>query len=336
MVALRPWQRRVIEVVILLVVAVFLLVACRHLWFFADDWHVILERRSERLQGHVGDFVWAPLNEHLVGGLVLVYAAVIAVFGISTQVPLLVLLVVGLTALCWMFSMFVRRSGVAWWWSIVAMIWLALFGSGNENLMWPVQIGYVWSQAFVLGAVLIAFRKHAPVGAAGVRELLLDAAAAVLCVLGLFMGPVALVMMLALGCALVATPVGVGPLPNGESRWSRYRPNWLRAIRIFPLPVGLYVWWYLTYRDGNDGGAPGTVRQTVAYFVRGTTNALDQAIGIDHLGTVLAAVSALIVVSQWRNPRIWPVFMFCVSGFVLFFGLTGTCTPAASLRYRST
>ena len=190
------------------------------------------------------------------------------------------------------------------------MIWLALFGSGNENLMWPVQICYVWSQALVLGAVVIAFRSHDANGSSRVREWLPDAAAALLCALGLFMGPVAIVMMLALGCALAATPVSTRGQSGSGSWWSLYRPNWMRAARIFPLPVAFYLWWYLTYRDGGRAGSPGTARETLAYFVRGTTNALDQSVGIDHLGTVLAAVSVLLVATQWRRPQIWSVLMF--------------------------
>lgn len=304
---MRPWHRRCVEVVLLVTIAVLILIETRMLWFFSDDWAFILGRRDLRLSGRTADFLWYPHNEHLMGGLSSIYVVVIALFGISSQFPFMVLLMLGHVAVLWMVATLIRRAGLRWEWGLVAMVWLGFFGGGNENLIWPVQIGYVWSLALSLGAALIATRSfdEGDGGLSGLRRRLLpDAVASLLNVLALFIGPTAIVVMIGSGAVLaVERPI---------------RRSWMRAVRVLALPTSLYLWWYLTYgrRFSPPWGHP--ARRMPAYLVRGVTNALDHTVAIRGGGLVLFLVSAALCVRVIRNDSARRVLVLCTACLIAF------------------
>ena len=289
---LRPWPRRLVEFVVLATIGALVLVETRMLWFFSDDWAFIIGRRQLRLHHRIGDFLWAPHNEHLMAGLAVVYAALTALFGLSSPFPFMLLLTVGNVALTWLVSVLVRRAGARWEWGIVAMVWLGFLGAGNEDIIWQVQIGYVWSLALGLGATLIATRPLAP--CEGVRvpwgEIGRDGGAAALFVLGLLLGPITLVTML--GCGLVLAVDG--PIQR----------SWRRGLRALTLPAVFFAWWYGTYgrRFTPPWGHP--ARKMPAYFLRGTTNSLDKLVQVRGLGVLLAAAAVALLGAQWRNRRV--------------------------------
>lgn len=188
------------------------------------------------------------------------------------------------------------------------MVWLGFFGSGNENIMWPVQIGYVWSLAFSLGAMLIATHPPAegqPDKGARRREVALGVSASLLFVLALFIGPTAIVVMLGTGAVLaVERP---------------FRRNWLRALGILGAPAALYLWWFADYgrRFSAPWGHP--VGRMPAYFVRGVTNALDHAVAIRGGGTVLGLIAVALTAGLWHRAAVRRLLIFGATGFVAFF-----------------
>ena len=301
-------RRRAVEALLLLTVAVLILVETRMLWFFSDDWAFILGRRELRLNGRTADFLWYPHNEHLMGGLAVIYSTMVALFGISSQFPFMVLLMIGHVAVTWMVGVVIQRAGIRWEWSLAAMVWLGFFGSGNENIIWPVQIGYMWSLALSMGAMLIATRRPAEGQqdkGARRREVVLGASASLLFVLALFIGPTAIVVMLGTGAVLAAE--------------RPFRRNWLRALAILGAPTALYLWWFATYgrRFSAPWGHP--ARMMPAYFVRGVTNALDHAVAIRGGGTVLGLIAVALTAGLWRRPAARRLLIFGATGFVAFF-----------------
>lgn len=304
---MRNWHRRCVEAVLLAAIAVLILVETRMLWFFSDDWAFVLGRRELRLSGRTADFLWYPHNEHLMGGLATVYAVVVAMFGFSSQFPFMVLLMVGHVAVLWMVSALIRRAGLRWEWGLVAIVWLGFFGGGSENLIWPVQIGYVWSLAMSLGAALIATREFGEEDSARRRtcwRFLPDAVASLLNVLALFVGPTAIIVMIGSGAALA----GERPI----------RRSWMRAARVLMLPTSLYLWWYLAYGRRYSPPLGHPARRMPAYFLRGVTNGLDHTVAIRGGGLVLFLFSVALCAREIRNESVRRILVLCTASLVAF------------------
>jgi hypothetical protein len=118
------------------------------LTFFADEWSVITDRSVA-----IADLL-RPFNEHWLAVTIVVYRAMLALFGMHTYVPFLVLLAVLHVTVAILVYTLVRRRTLRPVAVGIAFIVL-LFGSGFENLFWGIQIGFVGATALGLGAMLL-------------------------------------------------------------------------------------------------------------------------------------------------------------------------------------
>jgi hypothetical protein len=190
---------------------VLLLVLGSRLTFLSDDWAFLIFRR-----GFGAHQVFDPHNEHIAVIPVLVYKAVLGVFGMTSQQPLrAVSIPVFLTSVVLLFVWLRRRVGD--WLALAGALPILFLGTSGEVLLWPFpQLGFCGPMAAGLGAFLALER----------RDRTGDQAACGLLTLAVLWG--------SLGLAFVA-----GALVHVA--WDRAR--WRRAF-VVAVPLGVYaVWW---------------------------------------------------------------------------------------------
>jgi hypothetical protein len=206
------------------------------LTFFADEWSVIADR-SVSVDG-----LLQPFNEHWLAVAIVVYHAMLSVFGMHSYVPYLALLAAMHVTVALLVYTLVRRRTLRPVAVGVALIVL-LFGSGFENLFWGIQIDFVGATALGFGAlVLLDDLPTLP----GARRAALATA---LLTVGVMTSGYGLFMLGLVGLDLL--------LDGRRRRW------------ILPLlaPTALYGAWYLAF--GRAGLA-----------THGNPLALDRALGL--------------------------------------------------------
>jgi hypothetical protein len=136
-----------------LVVAAFPLILFRlgsPRWFFQDEWDFLVTRRASSLHD-----LLRPHNEHWSTLPVLVYRGLYAILGLHSYYPYqAVVVALHLTAvvLVWVVM---GRSGVRPWIATATAATLILFGSGQEDIVWAFQMGFVGSLVFGLIQLLL-------------------------------------------------------------------------------------------------------------------------------------------------------------------------------------
>jgi hypothetical protein len=202
--------------------------------------HSFVEDEFDFLGRHLTvDDVLRPHNEHLSAIPVLIYQALMAVFGTGSYVPYLTLLLLVHVVACWA----LYRCVGGWRGASVATILLFL-GSGYENLFWAFQIAWLISIAAGLTAM-------------SVRDGRLAAALAGLGIassgLGLiFLFPLAVVhgrravwLALPLGLwllwhSLLGAPMGQPGSPGQVVAWTIVGVGWaVASVFGVGLPIGL-------------------------------------------------------------------------------------------------
>jgi hypothetical protein len=262
----------------LLVVALPLLLALgRYRWFFHDEWDYLAGRNGGDIEN-----ILIPHNEHWSTLPILVYRALFRLVGLRSYLPYQgVLVVLHLTAAA-LLRVVMRRAGVGPWIATAAAALFVLFGTGAENLVYAVNMGF--AGALVFGLVQLLLADHD--GPIDRRDAigLLAGFAALLC------SSVALTMVAVVG---VATLV---------------RRGWrVAALHTAPLAV-IYVVWFLAFRDKRTAHGVGWFRHEVSSprdvvrFVRtGVTAAFN---GMGQLRAVALALGVILVVGlvlAWRS-----------------------------------
>lgn len=125
-----------------------LAVEARGLTFSADDWQFILDRRSLSL-----DVLFQPHLQHLSAIPILLYRALITVFGTHSYVPLIALLLLVHGCACVLLYALARRH-VGPWAALVPEAILLLLGPAWHDLLWAFQVAYIGSVAAGFGALL--------------------------------------------------------------------------------------------------------------------------------------------------------------------------------------
>ncbi len=131
-----------------------LLVLGSHLTFLTDDWAFLLLRR-----GFGAHQILDPHNEHIAVVPVLIYKAVLGVFGMTSQQPFRVFSVpVFMTSVVLLFVWLRRRVGD--WLALACTLPILFLGSSGEVLLWPFpQLGFCGPMAAGLGAFLALERS---------------------------------------------------------------------------------------------------------------------------------------------------------------------------------
>jgi hypothetical protein len=127
----------------------FALHAGSHYWFHADEWRIL-----GRTDWSLGD-LFTPQNGHWSTVPFLFYRVWYRIFGLHSylayQVPLLVLHL----TLATFIRITMRRSGVSPWVATVVAGSFVLLGSGEQNILSPIQVSMVGSVTFGYAQLLL-------------------------------------------------------------------------------------------------------------------------------------------------------------------------------------
>jgi hypothetical protein len=280
------------------------------LWF--DEWQWALEYRDTSLAGFL-----TPHNGHPTLIPVLIYRALFATVGIAHSAPYRAVGIAGhLACVALLYAYAVRRVGAAL--ALVASVVILFLGPGWQNILWPLQIGWLISVAATLAALLALDRRDRAGDVAASAFILVALASS---------GP---------GIALAAGLVI-------EVLWGRGpRAAWIVAAPF----VVLGIWW-VVYQDA--GSVQHMVTQAPSYAAVSAAATLSALAGlsgplINDDPTTLAwgaplAVAALVLLI-WRMWRLRPVPTRVLTLLVMlavFWLLTAVqragVDPAASSRY---
>jgi hypothetical protein len=282
------------------------LVLARGQWFFQDEWEFLANRDG----GSFASLMRAH-NEHWSTLPVLVYRLLWTIFGLRTYLPYQTLSIATHLAVAVLLRVLMRRAGVHPWLATVAAGAFALFGSGNQDIIWGFQIGYVAPVA--LGSVqLLLTDRDGPVG----RR---DGLALVVGALALLCSGTAVTMVVVVGLAVLIR-----------------RGVWPALVQIVPL-AALYLVWWAAY--GHED-APHHPRPGVGAFVRFVTRGLRTMVESFAEYRLVAVLLVLVVVGgvviavvdrppDWRSRYAVPVAM--ALGTVVFFSITAVGRAAESV-----
>jgi hypothetical protein len=260
----------VVFIAVLAVGLVLFLVFGHGQWFFLDDWDFLADR-------HAGDLddLLRPHNEHWSTLPILVYRALWQLFGLRTYVPYqLVAILLHLTAAV-LIRQVMRRAGVGPWIATVAASLFALFGAGDQDIVWAFQMA--WSAALVLGLTHLILADHdGPIERRDWLGLIAGFA-------GLLCSGVAVTMVFVVGLAVLA------------------RRGW-RAALFHTVPLGLvYLVWWLAFARDEYTAAGGSAGGVVRFVWNGISTTFGEIGQLPGLGFVVGVVLAGGLFLAWRG-----------------------------------
>lgn len=261
------------------------------LTFFQDSWVFLLDRRDLSAEA-----LFAPHNEHIVLIPVLIEQLLLRLFGMSSMMPELVVLVALLLGTAALVFVYVRRR-LGPWPALFAAVMLLFLGPAWQDLLWPFQVGLVGSVLCGMG-MLLALEGD------GRRS---DLLACVLLILSVGFSSLGLVF---------AVAAAVDVLQRRDRRG-------LRRGYLVAVPLLLYAGWYVGWGHGAESNITlHNVLVSPRYVGEGLVASLDSALA---LGTIsgevvgrskwgLPLLIALLALVAWRRlrgralpPGLWPV-----------------------------
>jgi hypothetical protein len=282
---------------LLLLGAVLVMVETRGLSFFGDEWDFVVDRRG--ISPHV---LLEPHGPHLSLLPILVYKAMLQVFGADSYVPYRLLAAFDLVLIAAVLG-WVCRSLWGPWWGLAPVLLLVTLGPGAITLLWPFQVGYALAVAGGVVALVAAGREG-------------RAAATVCCV--------ALVVSLASASAGVGFVVGVAVvLAFRQDKWQR---SWVVLV-----PLVLYVLWYLGYGQDDNETHLSLWKDALSYSMQALAATSAATVGLSSVspqtglldGTfgvpIAVAAVAAVAVASWRGWRPTPLFWGVAATLVVLF-----------------
>jgi len=214
--------------------------------YFGDTWATLMNRRELTL-----DALFEPHNEHINLMQVLLQAALLPLFGMSSATPEFVVLTIFLLVIAVLLFVYVERR-IGPWPALLATSIVLFLGPAWEVLLWPFEIGFAGSLLFGL-AMLFALERDSRRGD-----------------------------LIASGCLLAALAFSSLGIPFIVAAATdillkrRERGIWRRAA-IFAVPVLLFGLWYLGWGSDAEGhlslrnvlASPRFVADLVAFGVAG-------------------------------------------------------------------
>ncbi len=246
--------------------------------YLNDDWDFLLLR-----PGFGAHQILDPHNPHIVVIPILIYKAVLAIFGMGSQQPFRVASTpLFLISVILLFAWLRRRVGD--WLALAGVLPILFLGMAGEILLWPFpQIGFCGPMAAGLGAFLALER--------GDRRG--DVLACALLTISVLFG--------SLGTAFVAgAAVHVA--------WDRDR--WRRAY-VAAIPAAVYVAWWLGWgHTAKSGTSLHNLLKSPIYVVEGFASGVSSLLGLPEVGLggvsvdpglpLLAGLIALAVIERRR------------------------------------
>lgn len=289
-----PHARWIVAGAALAVCAAILWLARTYTFYF-DEWDFILSAPD----WDIGSY-FQPHNEHLVILPRLVYAALLATFGLHTYLPYMAVLLLlhGANAVL-LFELVRRRQGDLIGLACAAL--LLVIGAGWENLLWAFQIAFVGAVTCGLATLLVL--SSAPSSRRTPSAVLLLAAGLMFSGIGLFFA------------VAVAVRLILDPARRRELFWF--------------APVGIaYVVWYLTL--GRSGAppvpppGPGNILALPAYLAWGLGSSIGGVVGVTDWPQFIALLVGVAAVAvTWRRSRPDALAMGMAAGLIAFYVVTG-------------
>lgn len=271
-------------------------------WIFhLDEWSFVLNRRDND-----ADAFLAPHNDHLSVAPVLIYKALLGMFGM-THYGLFMATIIALNLACGglLFVFARRRVGNLPALALAAVI--VMLGPAWEDLLWPFQMGFLGSIAAGLG-MLLALEADSRRG---------DLVAGVL-----------------LGVAIAFSGTGV-PLLAAAAVYIAVSPGdrVRRLVRVVAIPLVLYAIWYLAYQDdvaayreaiGHKLFAIQTFEDAPRFAFRMAGGALSALVGLEPgYGPALVVALMVALIARLAGPAALPPRTWAVLALVVtYFGLT--------------
>ena len=294
---------RLIVVMAAVVASVAILWLSRTFTFYFDEWTFIITApdwsAASYLQPHNGHPAMLPR---------LIYATLLATFGLRTYSPYMaVLLTLHATNVVLLFELVRRRAGDLIGIGCAAV--LLVLGAGWENLLWAFQVSFVGSVACGLASLLALeaapSRRRMPIATALLTGSLMFSA------VGLFFG-------IAAGVRLAAT--------------SQRRRDliWLVAVAIL---FGVWFQGYGRFAATTSPNAASNVLALPVYTVWGLGSGVAGLIGEGGLvGLPLLMLGAGAVGFGWWRDGLDPLSLGVAAGLIAFYLVTGL--SRANLGYQ--
>ena len=299
------WGRRNAPVVglgaAILASAVLLVVAQWGVTYFQDTWAFLLDRQVFDARAF-----FVPHNEHLVAVPVAITKLLLAVFGMTSNVPEQVAMALTLFAVAILLFVYVRRRTGARLALIAATLFLFL-GSAWSTMIWPFENGFTLPLAFGIATLLLLER--------GDRRG--DAGACLTLALAILSGSLGVVF----GAAVLV-----------DLLLERRQRGWGRAYALL-VPLGLYLAWYAGW--GHEAEHHLTLHNVLSsplYVAEGFAASLAALTGLstvtvasppqDSWGpALLVGAVALVILAQRRRPGVrrtlWPVLAAAIAYWAL-------------------
>jgi hypothetical protein len=301
----------------LVTMAILLVVVQWRITFFQDTFSFILER-----QPWTPRFIFTPHNEHIVVIPVLITKTLLAVFGMSSNVPEQIAM--GITVLAADVLLFVwLRRRIDPWLAVIAAVLFLFLGSGWQTILWPFENEFTLPIIFGLAGLLLLEREDSKG----------DGWACAMFVLATISG--------SLGTCFIAAAFVDLILRRKERGW--------RRAYVFAVPLVVYLAWYAGYgHEAEHHITLENILRSPEYVLEGFASSLDSLAGLSTLTAgisgnndwgrpLVIAALGLIAYGQWRRPgfsrTFWVVAAAGVSYWLLAAFNFEAGREASSSRY---
>jgi hypothetical protein len=230
--------------------ALTLVVLGSRLTFFNDDWYFLLQR-----PGLTADSVFAPHNGHLSALAVLIYKALVGLFGLESQLPFRLVLGAAVASVGIVLYLLVsERAGPLV--GLLAATIVVFLGPAWEDLLWSFQIGLVGSLATGIAA-LLALEQESPRRSA--------------------------VACLALVCSISLSDLGLAfVVAAAIAILVQGRPAQLWIVAV---PAALFGTWWISYgSDAPSNVSAANLRHLPKYVLDSAASGLASVVGVNRGG----------------------------------------------------
>jgi hypothetical protein len=274
---------------------------CWHTTFFADTWDLLIDRRHLSL-----DTVLRPHNEHLVAIPILINALFLRVFGMTSDLPEIILLAGMLVATAGLLFVYIERRLGAWP-ALYAAVLLLFLGPAFEVLLWPFEIALVGPMTFGLAALLFLDRPSS-------RN---DVLACLCLTVGLGFSDLGVPFIAAGFVAVMLRP----------------RDQWLSRAYVWAVPLLAFIVWYIGWGQETEShfglhnllATPAFVINTICVSVGALTGlGTEPTLVVDTTWGRIAALVLVGGVAYWwwlRRPRLdrtlWPILAAATANWIL-------------------
>jgi hypothetical protein len=249
--------------------------------FFQDTFAFLLDRQPWTLHAVV-----FPHNEHLVAIPVVITKVLLAVFGMSSNVPEQIAMGITVLGAATLLFVWLRRRVNPWLAAFGAILFLFL-GSAWPTILWPFENEFTLPVVFGLAGLLLLDREDS-------RG---DAWACAMLVLATISGSLGV-------CFVFAAFVEL--LLNRERGW--------RRAYVFVVPLLVYLAWYAGWgHEAEHHMTFGNILRSPQYVAEGFASSLDSLAGLSTIPVnspgqndwgrpLLVGAVALLAFGQWRRP----------------------------------